>query len=230
MDITAFGGKFAVAMTRLGAWKYEWNKDGTLSIWGDHALPITVTTNRGEFIEAVDADGEIVCEGGDGQWFYVPVAKRKTVLRFRQLPDPSLSPADINKARQTVTRYLLSDRPYNCKLPDTVAGVIKWMQKKLAEIPKECRAKASFTFDTTMEYGENYPNIEITYCQPETDAEVVRRVQIGRERARIKDTAERAQFRKLKSDLHYAARRASQQASLSRGVSRQGPPVIPRSD
>jgi hypothetical protein len=203
MDIMAIGGKFAVGMMSMGR-EYAWDKkDNSLLVWSKEkqALPANVTTNRGDFVEAFDESGKLIAEGGDGSWFYVPVTKSKTRLRFKKLPDPELTKADLDKERQTVTRYLLSDKPYNCDLPDTLAGAIKWMENKLAEIPRASRAKASFRFDTTMEYGETYPNIEITFQEHETDKEIIRRVQIERERARIKGNEERAQFLKLKSKL-----------------------------
>ncbi len=199
MDISALNGNFSVAMMRMGEWNYEWNRDRTLSIWGEAPFPVDVDTRRGDFIEAVDESGRVVCEGGDGGWFRVPVVKKKTTLRFKKLPNPKLSKAALDKARETVTRYLVSDAPYNLKIPDSLDGAIKWMQGKLKEIPASSRAKASFRFDTSMSYGETYPNIEISYQEPEADAEVIRRIQVDAERTRIKTDADRAKFENLKS-------------------------------
>lgn len=198
MEIIASDGRFLVGALRVGDWQYEWNKDGTLSIWGKRDIRVHVTTYRGDFIQLLDAEDHVLCEGGDGEWFCIEVAKEKRRLRFKKLPDPQLSASALNKARQRVTRYLLSEAPYSCDLPDTLNGVIKWMQKKLAEIPEASRAKASFRFDTTMEYGETYPRIEISYTEPETDDEVIKRVQIERERARIAEGKEREQLSRLR--------------------------------
>lgn len=197
----AMDGTFAVGMMPMGR-EYAWDKkDGSLLVWSKEkqALPVNVTTNRGDFVEAIDEEGKVIAEGGDGDWFYVPVGKKKTRLRFKALPDPKLTPAQIDKARQNITRYLVDGAPYRVDFPDTLPAAIEWMQKKLGEIPKASRAKATCLFDTSMSYGETYPNIEINFSEPETDAEVVRRIKIDRERARIAESKERAQFQNLKS-------------------------------
>lgn len=200
MDITATNGNFLVSAIRIGSWKYKWNKDHTLSIWDsggrDH---VHIVTNSGDFIEAVDKQGSLVSEGGDGDLFLLPIGKQPVRLRFKKLPDPQLSSAFLDKHRQRVVRYLLQDKPYNCGIPDTLSGTIQWMQKQLAQIPKASRAKASFGFDTTTEYGETYPQLEITYQEMESDDEVVMRVQVERERARIRELGERKELERLEA-------------------------------
>lgn len=66
-------------------------------------------------------------------------------------------------------------------------------------VTKSCR-----TLDTSVEYGETYPNIEISYEEQETDEEVVRRIQIERERARLSELKERGQLKALQSKYEKA--------------------------
>ena len=200
MGISAFGdGKFFVDLS--SRFKYAWNDDKTLSVWSSEPRNIWIRTNRGVFIEALDASGAVAFEGGDGEWFYIPTGKKPLHLRYKKLPNPKLSTDDLDALRQTVTRYLVCDRPYNLSIPDTLSGAVKWLSAKLADIPKSSRAKASFRFDTTTEYGETYPEIEITYSELESDAEVIARVKIERERERVATKRERAQFDALKKKL-----------------------------
>lgn len=199
MDITALGdGSFGVAAMRLGGWKPVWRKGIGLEV-GPSDRPLNVTTNRGVFVEVVNEAGEVVEQGGDGEWFYVSPSDEVRLLRYKTLPDPALTPAQLNKARKTVTRYLVSDMPYNLSIPGTLVGVIKWMEEQLAAIPEASRKNASFRFDTSMEYGETYPNVEITYSEKETDEEVIRRVQIERERDELTEIGERARLADLQA-------------------------------
>lgn len=198
MDIFATtDGKFAVGML-LNA-EYKWNTDNTLSVWNKEPSFVNVTTNRGTFIEAIDKSGAVVASGGDGEFFYIAISKEPITIRYKALAKIALTKADLDKHRKIVTRYLLSDRPYSLNLPDTLLGMIKWFEKQVKAIPIASRPKARFRFDTTMEYGETYPHIEITYDEPETDNEIVDRLQIETERDRIINDKERATFRKLKS-------------------------------
>lgn len=200
MDITFINGCFAVGM--FARFEYSWNKrDGSLSVWskGKEASSVHITTNRGDFVEAINKADEVVANGGDGNWLYVPIGKAPITLRAKPLPKIVLTKVQMQKKRKTVTRYLLSDAPYSLDLPDTLEGVIGWMQTKLKEVPAPCRRGAQFSFGTTMEYGETYPRIEITYQEPETDKELLRRLQVDAERSRIQEANERAQLDKLKS-------------------------------
>ena len=199
MDIVAFGdGKFGVGVFFRA--KYEW-KEGGLSVWSDDKkpTPVQVTTNRGTFIEAIDADGNVVVSGGDGNWLYVPVGREPLTLRYKTLPEIALSKSALDKKRMKMTRYLIDDQPYSAGVPDTLPETIKWLQDKLAEIPVASRKKAVCRFDTSMSYGETYPHVEISYEEPETDDEVRLRLQIEAERAAINDAHERAKLAKLKA-------------------------------
>ena len=197
MDIIASNGKFAIGL--LCRCKYKFNDDdGTLSLWGgDTSLPLCVTTNRGDFLEEIDSAGNVVQTGGDGGQFWLHVGKKLVRLRFKKLPPLALSKTAIDKKRRIVTRYLVSDMPHNLKVPNTLLGAIAWLQKQATTIPARSRPKARVSFDTSMSYGETYPNLEITYTEPETDAEVILRLQIEAERARIREISERQQLAAL---------------------------------
>jgi hypothetical protein len=197
-QIHAFNGSFGISAVRLGHWECQSNEDRTLSLWSEReSLPVHVTTQRGEFIEVIDAIGKVALEGGDGNWLWVPVSKEPVRLRFKALPDPKLSKGQIQKIRQKVTRYLSCDSPYNLGVPAKLPEAISWMQEQLAAIPEPCRKNASFEFGTTTEYGETYPQITISYEEHETDKEVLERVKVERERTRIAELAERQKLEQL---------------------------------
>lgn len=199
MDIMAIDGKFAVGAFLARDFKYKWNEDANaLSVWADKSTAVSVTTNRNTFIEAVNEGGEIVYEGGDGEWLHIPVGKKPLLLRYKNLTGIKPTKAEINKARKTVRRYVVSGQPYSLDIPNTVVGVIGWLNDHLKDIPKAVRDSASFSFDTTMEYGETYPRIEIHYSEPETDEEVITRLGIEKERTRISELKEREKFDSLK--------------------------------
>ena len=184
----------------LHDFQYKWNKRNTLSVCSkEKECVLTITTNHGDFVEVVDESGAVINSGGDGAWFHIRLTKSPVNLRFKKLPEPRLSKPDLKKHRKIVTRYLVSNAPYNLKIPNTLTGTINWMKEQSAKIPQASRAKAEFRFATTMEYGETYPNIEISYPEPETDKEVITRLQIEQERDRIRENGERAEFNKLKS-------------------------------
>jgi len=201
MDVWALGdGRFSVGAFRQ--FKSKWNKDGTLALWGGAAH---VMTNPGVFVEVVDRRGAVVDSGGDGQWFYVNPGKARVALRYKKLPDPKLTKAALQAARQKVTRTLVCDSPYSLDMPETLPGAIVWLERKLAEIPEAARAGARCRFDTSTRYGDTYPEFSITYTEPETDDEVRRRVMIERERAARKEAAERQQLAHLKRKFKAAA-------------------------
>jgi hypothetical protein len=201
MEIYAIDGGFSVGMMHHG-WDSKWNKDNTLSVWATgERTSVMITTNRGTFIEAVNEAGEVVGQGGDGEWCHFGVSKKPIRLRYKALPVVKMTKAQIDKQRKVVTRYLLSDRPYSLDLPGDLPGMIEWMKGKLAEIPKACRGNTSFKFDTTMEYGETYPNVELTYQEPETDEEVTLRLKIEAERERVATAKKKAQLAALKEEL-----------------------------
>jgi hypothetical protein len=200
-------GKFAVSLG-FRSFECDWSKkDGSLSVWakkGEKTSFAHVRTGHGTFVEAVDDKGNVVMDGGDANWFYVPLSKKPVTLRVKKLPDPKLSKAQLDKERQKVTRYLVADRPYSLDLPDTLTGMIGWMEKQLRAVPEKARKAARFEFTTDYSYGESYPQIEIKYDEPESDKEVVKRVQIERERARIAEACERAKLQNLKTKYENA--------------------------
>lgn len=210
MDIIATGSGWGVGLGGLGGFKYAFDKEaGTLSVVLDDSATFKrdlfmVTTPRGVFIETVK-DGEVIQDGGDGDWYHVLVGETPVALRYKALPDPNLSKGDLRKHRQKVTRYLVDDTSYSAGVPDTLVGVIKWAEELLAKIPTGSRKTAKCRFDTSTEYGETYPHVEVSYEEPESDEEVVARVKVDRELARIAEAKKRAQLQRLKAELEPAS-------------------------
>lgn len=201
MDIHANNGSFYLGMFRR--FESKCNKaDGTISVWSKEKDCLAmVTTYRGDFVEAIDASGNVVAEGGDGDWWTLHIPKKPLTLRFKKLPPLKMTKEQINKKRISVTRYVISDAPYSVNFPDTLPAAIKWMQKHLESIPAASRAKARVRFDTSMSHGESYPNIEISYSELETEKETIKRLKIEAERARLTEIADRAKLAALKEKL-----------------------------
>lgn len=199
MDIIASNGSFAVRALGRDHFKCGWKKPNQLLVWDIKDYHVNVETYRGDFIEVVDKNGKVIREGGDGEWFWLEPRKDKVTLRFKKLPDLTLTKNEREKQRKIVTRYLISDAPYSLHIPDTLTGAIAWMQKQLKAVPAAYRSKAKFEFGTTSSYGETYANIEITYPEPETIAELTLRLKIEAERGRILENSERDKFNKLKT-------------------------------
>lgn len=204
MDIFASDGSFGVSMGGLDGFLSSWNKDKTLSIRENpkakYKMPaVTVQTGRGDFIEALDEKGNIVYEGGGGEWFYIPIGKSPLKLRFKKLPESKLTKAEKDKARKIVTRYLYSDSPYSLGIDAKLSEAISILQKKLQEVPAAFRNTAEIEFRNRSSYGESYENVEITWQEPETDDELIYRLKVDAEHKRIKSEKEREQFKKLRA-------------------------------
>lgn len=207
MDIFAIGGSWGFALGGGGGFKYSVDKKS-----GDLSLVLApkakykravfaVNVPSGVFLETVNADGEVIFTGGDGDHYYIHLGKKPMTLRYKRLPDPKLTTKEIDKERQNVTRCLFDNHSWNAGEPDTLIGLIAWAEKLLAKIPEKYRKAAVCRFDTSMSYGETYPHVEVSYEEPETDKEVIARVQIQRERARLAEMEKRTQFEKLKSEF-----------------------------
>lgn len=206
MEIWATRGSFSIAMSGLDGFLYKWNKDKTLSIWENKKAKyktgaVSIQTNSGDFIEAVDGSGKVVWQGGDGEWCHIPLAKEPFHLRFRSLPKPEMSKAAYEKARRKVTRYLVSDSPYSAGIQGKLTDAIAWMNKKLSEIPKAYRTTAEIEFRNRHEYGDSYEHVEITYQEPETDEELTFRLTVEAERARVAAAKRKAKFNELKTEF-----------------------------
>lgn len=209
MDIWATGGGWAFGMT-ADNFKYAIGKDHSLTLVENTKAKyrrniVTVTTNRGTFLETLDADGNVIGEGGDGDWYSIHLSKKLVTLRCKTLPDPKLSPAELKTYRSSVTRYLADDQPHSAGVPDTLTGLIGWAEKLLGKIPKAYRKDARCSFDTSTSYGETYPHVEVSYSEPETDAEVIARVKVERERARLAVIAKKAQLKRLEAEVAAAS-------------------------
>ena len=189
----------------LGAGKFNHatSEDGWLSVWAenDERPYVMVMSQRGLYIEIADEAGNKIGEFGDGAYHHIDISKR-VMMRRIDLPDPKLSPEELDAERRSVTRTLVEDAPYSIDgFPGGLRDMISWLGERLEEIPEDCRDSASVEFDTTMEYGETYPNFRIEYEQPETDDEVIYRVKVQRKRDEQADMAERAEFERLKAKL-----------------------------
>lgn len=201
MEIIAYENSFALTMFQSDNVVYatEKKRPGLWVSTKKEPARVGVRTHRGQFIEVVNKAGEILQSGGDGGWFYVEATKAAVFLRHKKLPDPALTKAELDKAREKVERVLCSDMPHSLGIPDNLEAAIAWFQKKLAKIPAPCRASASVSFRSSYSHGESYDNIEISYDEPESDKEVIARIQIDRERKRVADAAELAKFQQLKT-------------------------------
>jgi hypothetical protein len=211
MDIYAHDGSFGVAMGGFDSFLYGWGKDKTLSLKANpkakYKRPsVSIETGRGDFIEAIDEKGNVVSEGGGGQWYYVEIGKALITLRFKTLPKPDLTKAQMDKARRRVTRHLYSDSPYSLGVNTKLSAAIELLQKKLVEVPKAYRHTAEIEFGSRTSYGESYEHVEITWTEPETDEELLYRLKVEAEHKRRSTENERAQFKKLRDKFCAASK------------------------
>lgn len=205
MDIHAHNGSFGIAMSGMDSFLYAWDKkDKTLLVSQNTKAKfkspgVTIETGHGDFIEGVNDKGDVVFEGGGGEWCHLPLGKKPIRLRFKKLPEPTLTKSQMNKARNIVTRYLYSDSPYSLGIDAKLTKAIAILQKKLEEVPKAYRDTAAIDFSNSHSYGESYANVEITWQEPETDQELIYRLKVDAEHKRIKSEEERAEFKKLRA-------------------------------
>ena len=206
MHIYAYGKGFGLpAMMDHGNFHYEANGDGSLSFWTSEGNAyVSAWAAPGVFLEVLNEGGEIVKEGGDLRDLWIEASESPLKLRYKKLPNPKLSKSELDSQRNTVTRTLVSDMPHSLGIPDTVSGAIEWLRERLAEVPEGCQESAEVSFDTEMSYGETYPNCRITYRQPETDKEVIQRIQVSRETLRLEERRERAKLEQLKAKFEAA--------------------------
>lgn len=79
--------------------------------------------------------------------------------------------------------------------PDDAIGCVEWFNKKLAEIPEECRIGAEIEIN-----GNDYQlEIVISYARPETDEEMQHRIAENVRLALNKEAIERKQYEALKA-------------------------------
>jgi hypothetical protein len=215
MDVTASRGEFFVGMFQQSGAEYAWDKKNrALIVSGKRQYPTRVTTYQGDFIEAVDQKtGDLLAEGGDGDWFYIPEGKKPVILRFKKLPAPKLTRAKIDKARKETTVHVAAQQrhdsgPFNfgASYEDgTLQNVIDSLLAMKAGIPKAHRAKARCEIDSEGGYeGSHYASIKVSYVRPETDEEVIARVQIESERSRLAMLRDKAELSRLSQKLAVA--------------------------
>jgi hypothetical protein len=74
--------------------------------------------------------------------------------------------------------------------PKKLTEFLEWLNKHVAQIPKEFIASAEIEFDSVSDYGDgHYAAIEISYMRPETDEEMSER-QNSMRRAQQRQQAE----------------------------------------
>lgn len=61
--------------------------------------------------------------------------------------------------------------------PEDAAGFMAWFQKRLDDVPPECRDTARIDLDSTMRYDSSYATIEFSYTRMETAEEEAEREQ-----------------------------------------------------
>jgi hypothetical protein len=140
----------------------------------------------------------------DGEMWHVLGDRALQMRKSRKQERLELAPmqweADAIGKRGTVTETLLDESPYGI-LPDSLPRAIKWLQRYLDKVPPKLRTKARVSFDTTMEYGETYPRIRITYSRPETDEEWAARKADLAERVAHHEGLRRQEFERLRAEF-----------------------------
>ena len=77
--------------------------------------------------------------------------------------------ARLARERQTV-KVTIYEQTYP-DIPKGYAALLAWMECLVQDVPEEHRQTVEFDFDLVREYGEDYPNLTVTYTRPETDEE-----------------------------------------------------------
>lgn len=160
------------------------------------------------YYEAVDASGARVAAGRQFQL----LANKGDKITFRRVKSPrsKFSKAEIAKARKkkTVTvvdqdRYDVGAFCFGASYTDgTLRKVIATLKAIEATIPAKFRASARCGIDSRGGYeGDHFAHIEVSYSRPETDAEVVERIQQEMIGAHLQQEAEQAEYERLKAKL-----------------------------
>lgn len=85
-------------------------------------------------------------------------------------------------------------------LPDDLAGVIAFLQRKQNSIPEEYRASAEFSIEKEYEYGDDCSiKVSVTYRRPETDEEQQTREREEQRRTDATAARELEQLARLKA-------------------------------
>lgn len=158
--------------------------------------------------EAVNQHGKVLGSGRD-LGFHCMAAKgdRVTIHRLALTRDP-FTAAEIKKARKPTTVEVVEHMPYGgpiyfgSKYEDgSLNKMIASLEKVRKTIPKPYRDKARCEFHTHMEYGETYIHVTMSYSRPETDAEVLHRLEIEGIEAALAERSKRAQLARLQKEL-----------------------------
>lgn len=168
------------------------------------AEPASLEVRARRYHEAVDATGAVI---GTGTWFHAYADKgSKITIRKIEPPRKDYSASEIKQARRKMTvRVVDQERhdagPFNfgASYEDgTLAAIIKSLTEIRDSIPEEYRDKARCEIDSESGYeGSHYAHIKVSYERPETDGEVVTRLQDEAVAAMLKEREERAKLAAL---------------------------------
>lgn len=123
-------------------------------------------------------------------------------------PQTKFSASEINKARRETRISVLDEEQYDggtfnfgaSYTDGTLQTVLDSLIAIRDSIPKQYRSKARCNIDSSSGYeGSHYAHIEVSYDRPETDDEVVTRLQDEATETMIRERNERAQLEQLKS-------------------------------
>lgn len=97
-----------------------------------------------------------------------------------------------------VTRQLLTGQPCSLGVPGKLLEFMAWCNEQLAKIPNDFQVTAEINFDPAHEYGESYPNIEITYVSLETEQERQFRELKAKHEQQQREELSRQEYERLK--------------------------------
>lgn len=181
----------------------DMHEDGSFTTTDDYCRPmISADTMH----EAVDQNGNTL---GWGKQFPVWPIRKGTTVAVKPIKPPREKPtaAEIDGARQT-TRVVVADQEQYDGGPIDFGGysdgsllrVIGALQVVLDSIPAEFRASARCEINSTGGYeGSHSAHVEVTYTRPETDEEVVARLEEQSIVAMMKEREGRAQLAQLQA-------------------------------
>lgn len=173
----------------------ELQKGGGLKVSAGDILTVQAQV----YVEALGEDGEVI---DAGKWFNV-VSVKDQVIRFRQMTSgKTYTDAEIKKKRKAATVVAVEQEdsrsaPFAFDAP--LGKVIASLAKIRDGIPEEYRVSAHCEIRSESGYeGGHSAEIRVTYERPETDGEVIARLEDKAIEAMINERSERAKFEKLK--------------------------------
>lgn len=168
----------------------------------------TMVDVRSERISEAIKDGKRL---GSGKWFQT-YAKAGDRITFRNVAPPpkGYGKKEIDKARSSVEVTVAAQEQYDegpfnfgaTHEDGSLDAVIASLEAIRESIPEPYRAGARCGIDSESGYeGSHYASIKITYRRPETDEEVVERLQQQDVEKMLAEEKERAELARLKKKL-----------------------------